>query len=117
VERPVAVRAGLRQSGIRAGTCLCISGKGGKRDTLIHTTCVRVVSELESVGGSLIVQVRVEADFIMPPRRERQSPDREDRDAEEGVGQQVTQRWSDRCEISGRDSKKWRLHRGVELVQ
>jgi hypothetical protein len=33
------------------------------------------------------------------------------------AGSQVTQRWNVKYEISGRDSKKWRPPRGVELVQ
>jgi hypothetical protein len=47
--------------------------------TVRVTTCVRVVSEREK--SSLCFGSREKRDYTMPPRRERQSPDREDRDA------------------------------------
>jgi hypothetical protein len=70
----------LRQSGIRAQkSCLYTSGErseGEKESTLIHTTCVRVVSKQEVFSFS-----SREEKYTMPPRRERQSPDLEDRDS------------------------------------
>jgi hypothetical protein len=55
----------------------------------------------------------------MPPRRERQSPDREDRDARRRGRPAGNAKIDEnaRYEISGRDSKIWRPPRGVEPTQ
>jgi hypothetical protein len=64
--------------------------------------CVRVVSERENSLFSVAEKKRKK--FTMPPRRERQSPDPEDRETREEEGDKHRiQKWKGRYVISERD--------------
>jgi hypothetical protein len=76
---------------------------------------LRAVASEWYQSGSGFLFLKQGREDTMPPRRERQSPDREDREVpEEGEDQQGIQRWNVKYEISGRDLKRWRPPRGVE---